>query len=179
MKGLKAVPAVAVLALVVTGCASEKLVAKKSPAPPWVKAVPADTEEELIFVGTGLGDNILDERNARARAMEHVRTQIANSLDQTVIREATEIVEEEGAAHRGADEDDATYSRMIEQRVKQAMSGVRLEDFYWEKWQVDPGLFSRSFSKYKYYVKASIPREQYARLRTEITHAIADRMAGE
>jgi hypothetical protein len=161
------------LALLTVGCAYEKKLAVSSAAPPWVIQTPPDTEESLVFVGSGIADNILDQRTARDRAMEDVRAQIAASLETMVVSEAIDIVEERGAAHMGQDKEKATYSRQVEQKVAQAMSGVRQEGFYWEKWKIKRGLFSGAYSKYLYYVKASIPRDTYQKLATELTHQIA------
>lgn len=166
------------LAAAMVGCAGERKLAVSRRTPQWVRHTPPDTEEALIFVGTAIGDNILDERAARNRAMEDVRTQIADSIETRVLSQAREIVEQEGAAHRGKDVDSGTYSRMVEQKVGEIIPGVRQEDFYWEKWKIDPGILRREYRKYKYYVKAAIPRELYSKLQTELTHQIADEMQG-
>ncbi len=167
------------LVLGLSGCAYEKRIATSTPMPPWAMQTPSDTEDRVVFVGTALGDNILDESNARARAMEDVREQIARSLETSVVTEATRIVEEKGAAHLGKDYDRASYSRMIEQKAQQALAGVRQDAFYWEKWKIKTGAFSGAYTKYKYYVRASMPRELYQKIMTELTHEIADQMQSE
>lgn len=153
-------------ALVVTGCAYEKRVSRSQPGPPtWVQQVPDDTEDKKVFVGMALANNILDERTARKRAMEDVRDQIALSLRTDVESEAVEIVEREGAEHLGKEEADASYYAELQNKAKQALSGVRQEAYYWEKWKIKRGLFSPSYVRYKYYVKASIPRDEYEEVR--------------
>jgi len=162
------------LAVALVGCAYERKVATSTAEPPWVTVTPKNTDTRLFFVGEGLGDNILDTREARNRAMQDVRNQIAESLESIVVQQAVEIVEQKGAAQLGQDKVRGTYSRQVEQTVEQALSGVQQEGFYWERWKIKKGLFSPSYSKYKYYVLASMPRELYDKLMTELAHQIAD-----
>jgi hypothetical protein len=171
-KGL--ICALLLLAVATVGCAYERKVATSSAEPPWVLVKPANTDERVMYVGEGLGDNILDTREARSRAMQNVRTQIAESLETIVVEQAVEIVEQKGAAHLGQDKERATYSRQVEQKVDQALAGVEQQGFYWEKWKIKEGFFSGSYSQYKYFVLAGMPRELYDKLLTELSHQIAD-----
>jgi len=157
-----------------SGCAYEKRIGASLPGPPvWVTQVPPDTEDAKVFVGMALADNILDEKTARNRAMEDVRAQIAASLKTNVIRDAIDIVERDGAAHLAQDEADAAYHSQVTSRVEQAMSGVRQDAYYWEKWKIKRGFFSPSFTKYKYYVKAYMSKADYERLQRILAAAIA------
>jgi hypothetical protein len=85
-----------------------------------------------------------------------------------------DIVEEEGAAHRGQDEDDASYYAELKTRAEQALAGVRQEAYYWEKWKVKRGFFSPSFTRYKYYVRAGMPREDYEQLYRSVVREIRE-----
>jgi len=174
MRSKYALCVVLLWAMAMIGCAYERKTATSSAEPPWVLTTPSSTATRIVYVGEGLGDNILDTREARNRAMQDVRTQIAESLESVVVEQAIEIVEQKGAAHLGQDKDRATYSRQVEQKVDQALSGVQQDAFYWEKWKIKDGFFSGSYAKYKYFVLASMPRELYDKLMTELSHQIAD-----
>jgi hypothetical protein len=161
--------------LLVSGCSYEKRVDRSQPGPPlWVQQMPADTEETKVFVGMALADNILDERSARRRAMADVREQIALSLMTDVQSRSAEIIEEEGAQHLGEDEDDASYYAELQNKAEQALAGVRQEAYYWEKWRVKRGIFSPSFTRYKYYMRASIPREHYQEVYRSVAQDIRE-----
>lgn len=157
------------------GCASEQKITSSQPGPPvWVVQVPGDTADHKVFVGMGLADNILDERTGRNRAMEDVSYQIAASLKTEVVKEAIDIVKTRGAKHLNQDVADASYYSQIETTVKQALSGVKQEAYYWEKWKVKRSFFRRAFTRYKYYVKASMSKADYQRLQTKLVKLIAD-----
>ena len=156
------------------GCAYEKLESTSQPGPPdWVMMTPADTADSKVFVGIGLAENILDARTGRNRAMEDVELQIARSLKTSVVKDAIDIVKKKGAEHTGDDVADASYYSQVQTAVKQALSGVRPEAYYWGKFKVKEGFFSASFTRYQYYVKASVPRADYERLQRILTDAIA------
>ena len=156
------------------GCAYERQITTSQPGPPvWVVQVPEDTEESKVFVGMALADNILDERTARNRAMDDVRDQIASSLETVVVSEAIDIVKQRGAQHLGEDVDGGSYYAEVKSRVSQAMSGVRQDAYYWEKWKLKTGFFKPSFVRYKYYVRANMPRELYERLQKGLAESIA------
>ena len=156
------------------GCAYETKMTSSQPGPPvWVVQVPEDTEQSKVFVGMALADNILDERTARNRAMEDVRDQIASSLKTVVVSEAIDIVKEKGAQHLGEDADEASYYAEVKSKVSQAMSGVRQDAYYWEKWKEKAGFFSPSYTRYKYYVRAQMPRALYEELQKGLAESIA------
>jgi hypothetical protein len=60
--------------------------------------------------------------------------------------------------------------------VDQAISGVRLEATYWEKWKMRNGFFRSSYMRYKYYVLGSMPRQDYERLRKALVETIARKL---
>jgi len=156
------------------GCASEKKIGGSQPGPPdWVIMTPADKADAKVFVGIGLGDNILDERGMRDRAMEDVRHQIAASLKSSVVKNALDIVKKKGAEHLNEDVPDASYYKQVRTTVDQAMAGVRQTASYWEKWKIDPGFWSSSYTKYKQYVKAEMPSKDYDLLRNKLVQIIA------
>ncbi|MCD6416547.1 MAG: hypothetical protein J7M08_07615 [Planctomycetes bacterium] len=167
----------ALLAVGVAGCAYEQRIQTSQPGPPpWVAQMPEDSAQSKVFVGIALADNILDERNARQRAMEDVRTQIAQSIETLVVKEATDIVQERGAAHLGQDVDKSAYYAEARIKARQAMSGVELKAFYWEKWKQKTSFFKPGYTKYKYYVLAYMPRDQYEKLQQTVAGQIADEM---
>ena len=156
------------------GCAYEKTITSSQPGPPvWLVQVPDDTEESKVFVGMALADNILDERTARNRAMEDVRDQIASSLKTVVVSEAIDIVKQKGAQHLGKDVDTASYYAEVTSKVSQAMSGVRQDAYYWEKWKLKRGFFRPSYVRYKYYVRTRMPKALYERLQKGLAEGIA------
>lgn len=156
------------------GCSYEKRVDTSLPGPPsWVSQIPEDTEDSKVFVGIALADNILDERNARNRAMEDVRNQIAESLATSVERETLEITEEKGAAHLGQDEDRASYYAEAKSLARQAMSGVEPSAYYWEKWKVKSSFWKPAFTRYKYWVKAEMPLTLHNQLRETLSEQVA------
>jgi tetratricopeptide (TPR) repeat protein len=145
-------------------CASERLLNQSGPTPAWAVTLPEATEQDLLFVGVSVGRNVLDEREMRDRAMEHAREQAATQIAASVEAETTEYLRETGYGPAGEDEvKEAEYVRRVGSRVAQEIHGVRQEEAYHEKWRVDPGLLSRSFIRYRYYVLAAYPREEYER----------------
>ena len=175
MRGRWALCLVMLLVIGLSGCTYELKKDASQPGPPvWVVQVPADTVESKVFVGMGLADNILDERTGRNRAMEDVRLQIAASLKTEVIQDAIDIVKTRGAKHLNQDVADASYYSQVETKVAQAMSGVRQEAYYWEKWKVKRSFFRPGYVRYKYFVKASVPKAQYDALQKELAKIIAD-----
>jgi len=174
MKGKMALCTVLMSVVGMAGCAYETRITSSEPGPPvWVVRVPEDTAASKVFVGMGPADNILDEQNARNRAMEDVRDQIASSLKTEVVSEAIDIVKQKGAQHVGENVDEASYYAEVRSKVSQAMSGVRQDAYYWEKWKVKSGFFKASFIRYKYYVRANMPKELYEKLQTELAESIA------
>ncbi len=174
MKGRIGVLAVLVCAAALAGCTYEKRLESSHPGPPiWVVQTPEDTQESKVFVGMSLADNILDEKNARNRAMEDVRDQIASSLQTDMVREAIDIVEQRGAPHLGKDVDNAAYTAEVKSRVDQAMPGVKQDAHYWEKWKVKQGFGLFGYTKYKYYVKAVMPKAIYERLLKALAENVA------
>jgi tetratricopeptide (TPR) repeat protein len=64
--------------------------------------------------------------------------------------------------------------------VEQQLHGFAQEAKYWEKWRIDPGLFRRAFVRYKYFVLAAYPREEYERRLRWYERLVTDRQkAGE
>ena len=174
MKGRIALCAVICYAVTLAGCATEKMIEAKQPGPPvWVETVPPDTADSKVFVGQALADNILDERAARNRALEDAAHQIAASLRSTVVSDAVDIVKKKGAEHLGQDIPDASYYSTVANKVNQAMSGVRLDAYYWEKWKIRRCCLSGGFTKYKYWVKVHMATADYERLQQALTNAIA------
>ncbi len=155
-------------------CASETLQGQSRTTPEWVTRTPADTDTEMLLVGLAVGRNVLDERAMRSRAMEHAREQAA-ALRQTEVEVLSqETIRERGYAPRGSDTNDAEYVRELRTSVRQSIRGVAQKESYWEKWHVDPGLLSRSFVRYKYYVLAGYPREEYERNIRRLTRVAVD-----
>ena len=163
--------------LAAAGCAYEKKVAVSCVEPDWMTQPPVNTIDRLVFVGQGLGDNIVDTRRASERAMQDVRNQIAKSLESRAVALAIEIVGDKGIAHESMDKERATHSALIGQQVDAAMPGVQQDAIYWEKWMVKPGLMRASYSKYVYYVKASIAKDQFEKLVTDVANQIAGEIA--
>jgi len=154
--------AVAFMAL--SGCASERLFDTSMPTPGWAQQPPEPTDDALLFVGQALGDNILDERGMRERAMEDARQQMAARIASDIRAQTAGYVLEKGYAPAGENEvEQAEYVSQVATKMHQELHGVRQEAAYWEKWRVDPGFFGRSFVRYKYRVLAAYPREQYER----------------
>ena len=53
--------ACALCCLLSASCASEALLDRSGPTPPWVGRAPSHTDEELLLVGLSVGRNVLDE----------------------------------------------------------------------------------------------------------------------
>lgn len=149
--------------LLPAGCASERMLRQSGKRPPWADTAPPADENSLYFTGTALGRNVLDEREMRIRAMEDARQQIASRIATAVSVRTREVLRTEGDPSRGADEVEAEYRRELRTRAEERLHGVRLDDAYWEKWRVDPGPFSRAFTRYKYYALAAYPKTEYER----------------
>lgn len=170
-------------------CASERLRGQSGARPGWVRSVPGQTEEALpapeerpaaqdfvYAVGQALGDNVLDEASMRQRAMADARGQLAARLETRLESAAREVVHRRRSGPPGSGEvADDEYYRELRTSARERLRGVRQQDTYWEKWQVDPGLFRRSFTRYKYYVLASYPREEYERIFRTYTRLTEDR----
>lgn len=151
------------------GCAYEKRIAVKEPGPPeWVITTVDPSADVVTFKGMALMDNILDERTARNRALADARRQIAEGLSSDIQSASVEIVTREGAEHKGEDETDQTFRDRLEAKAQAAIDGAREMDYYWEKWKIKEGMFSGSYSKYKYYVRVDVPRALYEKLRSDL-----------
>jgi len=173
MKGRVCLCVLVLAAAAISGCAYEQKLESSLPGPPaWVVQTPPNSADRVVFVGIGIADNVLDERTARQRAMDDVRAQIAESLKSTVVKEALDVVKQKGPAHLGKDQTEASYYAEVQNRVSLAMSGVRQDAFYWEKWKIKRGIFHPAYTKYKYYVEASMSKEDYEALRQGIVRAL-------
>lgn len=149
---------------VLSGCASERLLDSSMATPAWAQQPPEPTDDALLFVGQAVGDNILDERGMRQRAMEDARQQMASRIASDIRARTAGYVLERGDPAAGQNRvEEAEYVRQVATEVSQELHGVRQQATYWEKWRVDPGLFSRSFVRYKYLILAAYPREEYER----------------
>jgi hypothetical protein len=73
----------------------------------------------------------------------------------------------------GDNVDESSDYAEVRSKVSQAMSGVRQDAYYWEKWKVKSGFLKPSFVRYKYYVRANMPKELYGKLQTELAESIA------
>lgn len=167
-------------AATLAGCATETMLEAKQPGPPvWVETIPPDTADSKVFVGLALADNILEERLARNRALEDAAHQIAASLKSTVVKDAMDIVKKKGPEHLGQDIPDAYYHSSVANRVSQAMSGIHLDAYYWEKWKIRRSFLAWSFTKYKYWVKVHMPKTDYERLQKALTNVIAAKIERE
>lgn len=161
-----------VWAVAASGCAYEKRVSVSSAEPEWMSGAPSSADR-FIFVGKGLGDNIVDTRQAKDRAMQDVRDKVAKSLTARAVALAIEIVEQKGVAHKSADEERAAYARLVQQQVNQTMTGMPEEASYWEKWMIKADLFTPGFSRFEYYVEITMPKEQYGKLAADLADQIA------
>jgi tetratricopeptide (TPR) repeat protein len=156
-------------------CASEKLLGRSSATPPWVRETPTGGEVELLFVGQAVGRNVLDERTMRTRAMQDARQRVAGRLETRIRAETREVITRTGDAARGQDTADEQYVRELRTSVRQSIRGLALRATYWERWRVDPGLFSPSFTRYKYYALTAYPRAEYDRIISYFTRVTVDR----
>ncbi len=163
--------------LLASGCASERLLARSREAPSWIVSTPGSDQEMFYFAGTALGDNVLDEPEMRSRAMADARAQIAERVASRVSTRAEQHIEQRGYAPSGENETAARYAREVQARASERLIGVSLQDTYWEKWRVDPGLFQHSYTRYKYYVLAAFPRQHYNRLINRYVRLYTDRAA--
>lgn len=157
--------AVVLCCLMCASCATERIVDRPGARPVWVRSVPDSTEERVLVVGQALGRNVLDEPVMRERAMADAREQLARRLQTRLQSRSEEVVERWSTGVPGSGEKAREeYYREVRTRARERLHGVTLRETYWEKWRVDPGLFRRSFTRYKYYCLASYPREEYQRV---------------
>lgn len=160
--------------ILLTSCASERLLEQSGPTPHWVTGPPGEGADALLFAGQAVGQNVLDERSMRDRAMEDARSQIAGLLETKVAAQTKEEIHREGDAALGREVSEAEYTRLVRTSVEQNIRGVSQEGKYWEKWLIAPGLFRRSFTRYKYYVLAAYPRVEYERNLQQFTRLVAE-----
>jgi len=156
-------------------CASERLLEKSGPTPDWVLQPPRPTPTKLLFTGQAVGRNVLDERTMRTRAMEDARQQVASMIGTQVTAKTRQSLLKSGHEAHGADQVlEARYVSQIRTTVQQQVHAVRLEGKYWEKWAIDPGLLRRSFVRYKYFVLASYPQDEYERNLSYFARLVTD-----
>ena len=166
----------ALLCILIASCASERMVAQSGRTPAWTAQPPAEAADALLFVGQAVGRNVLDERSMRTRALEDARNQIAGLLETKVVGETREHIHRRGDAPRGSREvSEVEYTRLMRTSVEQNIRGVSQKANYWEKWRIDPGLFSRSFIRYKYYVLAAYSSVEYERSLRHFTRLAVER----
>ena len=170
-----ALMASAVLCVLAASCASERLIEQSGPTPVWAIQVPEATDTELRFAGQALGRNVLDEKTMRSRAMEDVRHQVAGLISTKVEVQSTERLRRRGYAPHGTDKVvKAEYISEIRTHVAQRVRGVAQRGKYWEKWHIDPGLFRRSFVRYKYFVLGGYAKEEYERSVRSFARLLSD-----
>ena len=167
--------AVALLCILLTSCASERLLLQSGPTPAWATQPPAEAADALLFAGQAVGRNVLDERSMRDRALEDARSQIAGLLETKVVAKSREQIRREGDAPGGRELSEAEYARLVRTSVEQSIRSVSQEAKYWEKWLIDPCLFRHSFIRYKYYVLAAYPRAEYERNLQRFTRLVVER----
>jgi hypothetical protein len=160
---------IVVMVGLVAGCAGEKrLETSGAGTPEWINRPTRVTEDTVSFMGIALMRNMLDQRSARNRALSDARRQIAESMSTEVDASSVQIDFSEGAAHMGEDEQDASFRQRLQTQARAAVRGARETEYYWEKWKIDPGLFSRAYTRYKYYVHVEVPRDLYDRLLSDL-----------
>ncbi len=164
------------LALVAGGCAYQKPDVRSSETPDWVLQKPADTPDQIFYVGLGCGESIVDSQGARATAMKDVCRQVARSLTPVVVEQAIAIADQKGLPHGSQDAEGARYEDQVREQVDQAAPGIQQEGFYWERWAYKQGAFNPCTYDYRYYILASMSREMAAKLTTELVHRIANDM---
>jgi len=165
-----------VACMAAASCASEKLLERSGPTPAWALDSPAAEEDRLLFTGQAIGANVLDEANMRSRAMADARLQIAERIATTVAADTRELLVQSGSPTLGQERtEEATYAREVRTAAAERLVGVSQEARYWEKWLMYPGFLRGAYIRYKYYVLASYPREEYERAVARYARLVSDR----
>ncbi len=151
----------------------ERLVATSRPTRPmWIREKLPPKEGKEFFVGQAVAANVLDERRALLKARQDAAYNIAFSI-LAEIRGVTYWRDyQRGDEVHGTESLDTDLDHSLRILVDELISGMRVEESYWELWEVRSpvhhvgrGEENDTFRRYKYFVLMSIPRKELARLR--------------
>lgn len=137
------------------------------PEPTWTIQPPESEAGVRYYVGIALGDNILEEMQARRRAIANAAERVAQDIAADVRANITRIDAKDGADYKGENEDKGRIYDDI--KAKSAQLIVRLNPIeYWrEKWFVREKVCTLGFTRYKMFVLCSFPETEYKRLLAE------------
>ena len=153
-----------------TACASgERLVGvgitPSEDAPSWVTegAGRVDADGQYVFVGRGLGHNVLDEKGAYNAARDHAMAQLAHTVATEVETRTGYVDQRRGPGFIPRRQDvDTDGVRSIDQAMLSTDAlarNLREQGLYWERWSV-----RRSGTRYKCWVLMTIDAQEVEQL---------------
>lgn len=155
---------------VLAGCAVER---REVPGlgvqrPAWTKRPMELIGGQRVFVGIALADNVLDEANARHRALQDAAHTMLRTVAMDIQQEFKATERRQGAQYKPGGAVDAQLHDEIRARVGGVVENMRPVDNYWERWFVRERTFGPSVRRYKYYVLAEYGEEEYQAVAEEI-----------
>lgn len=134
-------------------------------APPWVTdgAGRVQADGDLVFVGRGLGENVLDERGAYNAARDHAAAQLARMVISEVHSRSGYTERRRGPgffpARQQLHSDDFRTIDETMLHTDAMVHRLRERDLYWERW-----LVRRAGDQYKCWVLMTISERDFDEL---------------
>lgn len=156
----------ALLLAALAGCATETrmLPERAIERPGWIDRQQDALARQRVFVGVALADDVLDEAQGRAFALEDA----AENLLRAIARD----IEQKPTSARAAEE--AQIRDLAASMVAEAVKALRPVEFYREKWFVRETNFGQGFWRYKFYVLAECDEDEYNALAERIESELAE-----
>ena len=146
------------------GCRSETLLSRSGPEPAWRSWGHTERGGERYYVGVATAMNVLDEQAGRREARLDALEQVAESVESRVARRAF---------GRGPkDPPGVILPPQFSSSFRHELRGVKVKDWFHEKWLVNEGLFRDSFTRYKCFALAAYPDKEYKRLVDRLAAAV-------
>lgn len=198
------------LAAIVAGCGSdwqnytEKFVRSgicqpgAKGVPPWVQGRLPKSDDEIYFVGRGMGYNVLDERGAYDAAVDHVLEQLAKQTASWVSSQMREgdvrtfkpgsgnlFVLGPGKGNRflPGEKSKQGLKAAVKTTTEALVGDLTPRDIYWEQWYVEempekPMAASLRMKRYKCWVLMSISKNAMAARTAATLEALKSAAAG-
>ncbi|NQT19253.1 MAG: DUF4384 domain-containing protein, partial [Planctomycetes bacterium] len=154
------------------GCATEARIRQSGPEPSWRWDGEKIEGDQRLYVGISVADNVLDETQARRLALANAAENAARSLSVKVTSQLAQVTKRIGPAHKGQNEAEEFVESQLKAFSDEIIRGLHPREWYSEKWEVREGFMGEAFTRYKWFVQAAYPQEQYDR----VMRAIIDKL---
>lgn len=155
-------------ALAVPACHTTKLEWRSKDEPAWRNWGETVRDGERYYVGVAVSDSVLTERQGRREARMDAVERVAESIETRVMRRAV------GRAPK--DPPGVVLPPQFRASFRHAIRGVKVKDWYSERWRVDDSLLGGSFTRYKYFVLVAYPQKEFRAMVDRLTAAVESRL---